>query len=115
MLELEASSAVSRDAIEAGMLICEYCKRSHPISNGIPRFVPSRNYADSFGLEWQAFPTTQLDEDWQQMYRVRFFQTTDFPRDMRGQTVLEVGCGAGAFTGIILETQARLFSLDMSA
>ncbi|MFZ0426407.1 MAG: class I SAM-dependent methyltransferase [Xanthobacteraceae bacterium] len=48
------------------------------------------------------------------MYRVRFFQTTGFPGDMRGQTVLEVGCGPGSFTGIILSTGARVFSSDLS-
>ena len=110
VLALEAGAPNSLDVIETGVLTCEDCKQSYPISNGIARFVPSKNYADSFGLEWQAFPKTQLDDDWQQMYRTRFFQTTEFPQDMRGQTVLEVGCGAGAFTGIILGTQARVFS-----
>jgi ubiquinone/menaquinone biosynthesis C-methylase UbiE/uncharacterized protein YbaR (Trm112 family) len=98
----------------AERLVCQGCNRNYPIVNGIPRFVPSRNYAESFGAEWAHFPKTLLDADWQQMYRARFAQTTNFPDDLRGQTVLEVGCGPGSFTGIILSTGARVFSSDLS-
>ena len=77
--------------------------------------MPSKSYADSFGVEWQRYPRTQLDSNWQRLYRDRFFQTTNFSEHLSGQTVLEVGCGAGAFTGIILTTGARLFSSDISA
>lgn len=103
------------EPVEAGALLCEACGERYPVQNGIPRFVPDRNYANSFGLEWQSYPKTQLDHHWQEMYRERFFQTTAFPEDLTGQTVLEAGCGAGAFTGIILSTGARLFSSDLSA
>lgn len=100
--------------IEAGALKCEGCGAEYTISNSIPRFVPLTNYADSFGLEWNSFSRTQLDRAWQDLYRTRFFYTTDFPQDMRGQTVLEAGCGPGTFTGLILQTGARLFSVDLS-
>jgi ubiquinone/menaquinone biosynthesis C-methylase UbiE/uncharacterized protein YbaR (Trm112 family) len=112
-LLLESQEEAS-GAVETGVLICQDCGLRYPISQAIPRFVPKNNYATSFGLEWQSFPKTQLDADWQQMYRERFFQTTEFPQDLAGLTVLEVGCGAGAFTGIILSTGARLFSSDLS-
>jgi SAM-dependent methyltransferase len=60
------------------------------------------------------FPQTLLDENWQSMCEDRFFRTTDFPQSLSGQKVLEVGCGPGSFTGIILQTGARLFSSDLS-
>lgn len=100
--------------IESGTLTCQGCRLQYPISNGIPRFVSSNNYAHSFGVEWENRPTTLLDKHWQQIYRDRFFHTTNFPQDLHGQTVLEVGCGPGSFTGIILSTGARLFSSDLS-
>jgi 2-polyprenyl-3-methyl-5-hydroxy-6-metoxy-1,4-benzoquinol methylase len=114
-LALDADSSGAADAIQTGCLTCEGCRRRYPIANGVPRFVPSKSYADSFGAEWHNFPKTLLDADWQDMYRVRFFQTTGFPGDLHGQTVLEVGCGPGSFTGIILSTGARVFSSDLSA
>jgi SAM-dependent methyltransferase len=113
-LTLEEDASAPSGRIETGTLTCPSCQQCYPISNAIPRFVPNKTYADSFGIEWHNFPKTQLDKHWQQMYRTRFFQTTEFPDDLSGQTILEVGCGAGAFTGIILETQAGLFSLDLS-
>ncbi len=104
-----------QSSVQTGNLVCQACRERYPITNGIPRFVPTKNYAQSFGVEWQNFPKTLLDKHWQQIYRERFFRTTDFPQDLRGQTVLEVGCGPGSFTGIILSTGARLFSSDLSA
>jgi 2-polyprenyl-3-methyl-5-hydroxy-6-metoxy-1,4-benzoquinol methylase/uncharacterized protein YbaR (Trm112 family) len=114
-LALELGLSDQPDPIETGILVCQNCGLRYQIVNGIPRFVPSSNYANSFGMQWHSFPKTQLDDDWQQIYRDRFFQTTNFPQDLRGQTLLEVGCGAGAFSGIILSTGARLFSSDLSA
>lgn len=113
-LALEPSSSGQPDPVETGILVCQRCGLRHPIARGIPRFVPSQNYADSFGLQWHSFPKTQLDDDWQRMYRDRFFQTTNFSENLHGQTVLEAGCGAGAFSGIILATGARLYSSDLS-
>jgi len=100
--------------IETGNLVCQGCGLQYPIENAIPRFVSSKNYAGSFGLEWQKFPKTLLDSHWQQIYQERFFHTTNFSPRLDGQTVLEVGCGPGSFTGIILKTGARLFSSDLS-
>jgi SAM-dependent methyltransferase len=106
---------VEQDAeVERGQLVCQVCGGAYPIVDSIPRFAPESNYADSFGLEWSTFPQTQLNENWQSLYKDRFFRTTDFPQSLFGQKVLEVGCGPGNFTGIILGTGARLFSFDLS-
>ena len=32
-----------------------------PIIDGIPIFVDSNNYADSFGFQWERFAKTQLE------------------------------------------------------
>jgi ubiquinone/menaquinone biosynthesis C-methylase UbiE/uncharacterized protein YbaR (Trm112 family) len=114
-LALESVWPERAEPVEKGALACQGCGRTYPIANGIPRFVPAENYATSFGVEWESFPRTLLDPGWQQMYRDRFFQTTGFLPDLRGQTVLEVGCGPGSFTGIMLATGARTFSSDLSA
>jgi SAM-dependent methyltransferase len=46
--------------------------------------------------------------------RVRFFATTGWAEDLRGQRVLEAGCGAGRFAGVALETGAEVYSFDLS-
>jgi ubiquinone/menaquinone biosynthesis C-methylase UbiE/uncharacterized protein YbaR (Trm112 family) len=114
-LAIESDVFDESGLIETGTLVCQGCGLRYPIANAIPRFVPSKNYARSFGLEWQRFPKTLLDGNWQQIYRERFFHTTNLAPHLDGQTVLEVGCGPGSFTGIILKTGARLFSSDLSS
>jgi hypothetical protein len=45
---------------QEGSLVCkEGC--TNEVLNGIPRFVPVKNYASSFGLQWNTFRATQLD------------------------------------------------------
>jgi SAM-dependent methyltransferase len=89
---------------------------------GIPRMIPaSNNYADAFGLQWKVYRETQLDS----------FTKTTLSRDRarrcfgeagwsmleagRRVNVLEVGCGAGRFTEVLLSTAASVTSVDLSS
>jgi len=81
-----------------------------PVVRGIPRFVPSEDYAAAFGWQWKRFRRSQLDS----------YSGTTISRDrltrclggsleaVRGKAVLEAGCGAGRFTEILLEAGARV-------
>jgi 2-polyprenyl-3-methyl-5-hydroxy-6-metoxy-1,4-benzoquinol methylase len=87
-----------------------------PVVGGIPRFVDSSNYASAFGLQWNAFQKTQLDS----------YTRTTISRDrlaravggsleiLRDKKILEVGCGAGRFTEIMLAWGGRVFACDLS-
>jgi len=87
-----------------------------PIVEGIPRFVDRDNYASGFGLQWKAFSKTQLDSH----------TGTTISRDrlarclggsmgvVRDKNVLEVGCGAGRFTEVLLQSGAKVFACDLS-
>jgi 2-polyprenyl-3-methyl-5-hydroxy-6-metoxy-1,4-benzoquinol methylase len=101
------------------------CCGGHSWSNdgGIPRMVQDSEsaYADAFGLQWKTFLRTQLDS----------YTGTPISRDRArrclgeecwallhrpGRThVLEVGCGAGRFTEVLLATGACVTSVDLSA
>jgi len=83
---------------------------------GIPRFVPTENYADNFGLQWNTFRRTQLDSfSGTTITRDRFFAQTEWkPERMRGSLVLDVGCGAGRFAEIAISTGARVIAVDYS-
>lgn len=103
-------------------LICDNCGTVFPVINGVPRFVPLENYADTFGLQWTTHPRTQLDSYTKlPISRNRLFQTTGWQslsplsrQEMDGQIILEAGSGAGRFTEILLETGAEVFSFDYS-
>jgi SAM-dependent methyltransferase len=110
-----ASLAQKNGNIAEGELTCNSCGRAFPIVRSIPRFVPSEDYAESFGYQWNYFDKTQLDSHMgNDLSRERFFATTQWPQKMDGQVILEAGCGMGRFTQIALETGAELFSFDLS-
>jgi len=88
-----------------------------PVIRGIPRFVPSEDYAAAFGWQWKRFRRSQLDS----------YSGTTISRDrltrclggslevVAGKAVLEAGCGAGRFTEILLEAGARVVAADLSS
>ena len=93
------------------------CEDGHafPVVRGIPRFVPSSNYADGFGFQWRRHATTQHDRfSGLPVSEERFFKETKWPRELDGETILEVGCGSGRFTSHALSTGARVTSIDLS-
>src|SRR5215470_13633321 len=88
-----------------------------PIINNIPRFVNSENYADAFGRQWNKFRKTQLDSHTgATISRDRLERCLGGSLDViKGKSVLEVGCGAGRFTEVMLKAGARVFACDLSS
>jgi SAM-dependent methyltransferase len=93
--------------------------RQYPIRGGIPRFSGDTNYTDSFGLQWNKFPATQMDRNEAKLRfsEERFFTETAWTLEsLAGQDVLEVGSGAGRFSRVVLQhTLAHLWSVDYSS
>jgi SAM-dependent methyltransferase len=87
-----------------------------PIVDGIPRFVAGQRYAGSFGIEWNRFPTTQLDRaNGTRISRVRFEAITGMqPEELRGRRVLEAGCGMGRFLDVLAGAGAEVWGADLS-
>lgn len=96
-------------------LACRSCGSEHPIILGVPRFVPSDGYAESFGRQWKAHSRTQLDSvSGLSITRDRFFAASRWPARLEGQKILEAGSGAGRFTEVLCATGADILSMDMS-
>lgn len=88
----------------------------YPIVRGIPRFVSSENYAEAFGEQWTRFPNTQLDSHTGLDFSERQLRGA-FGSDLselRGRRVLEVGCGPGRYTEILLKHGAIVDAFDYS-
>lgn len=101
--------------IRSGTVDCSACRIAYPIRNYIPRFVPSDNYARSFGVEWRRHARTQLDSaNGTRITRERWQRATGWLARLDGQRILEAGCGAGRFTEIALEAGCELVSFDLS-
>jgi SAM-dependent methyltransferase/uncharacterized protein YbaR (Trm112 family) len=103
--------------IETGWLVSEDRLHRYPISNGIPRFVSESNYADNFGMQWNMFSKTQLDShSGHPISADRFWAATGWnPNELRGQWVLDVGCGSGRFAEVALNAGAKVIALDYSS
>lgn len=102
--------------VRSGRLVSEDGRHSYPIREFIPRFVPESNYADNFGMQWNKFSRTQLDShSGHPISAERFWKATGWtPEQIRGQWVLDIGCGSGRFAEIALQAGAHVVALDYS-
>lgn len=85
--------------------------------NGAYRVLESdENYTENFGYQWNKFVKTQIDDQQNNISKIRFFAETNWDKeDLAGKNVLEVGSGAGRFSEVILNhTKANLYSVDYS-
>jgi SAM-dependent methyltransferase len=89
---------------------------SYPVVDGIPRFVSAESYAAGFGLEWTIHSQTQLDSrTGRTVSRTRLERCLGMPvSETRGLRVLEIGCGAGRFTELLVEAGAIVHAVDLS-
>lgn len=90
---------------------------SFPRRDGIPRFVEGPGYADAFGAQWIRHRLTQLDSHSGlpvTEVRARRCLGEELWSDLAGRHVLEVGCGAGRFTEVLLGRGALVTSIDLS-
>src|SRR5271155_3778907 len=111
----DSDKRVDREFIPES-LRCQNCSAVYQIIDGIPRFVSSDNYAQSFGFQWNTHEKTQLDSySGRPISEKRLFDVTGWPTEMSGQVVLEAGSGAGRFTECLLQTGATVFSFDYSS
>ncbi len=111
-------ASVARE--EAGDIVegtLESANGTVPIRGSIPRFIAQPGYLTSFGEQWNRYRRTQIDKfNGTTLSRDRFFSGTGWTAaDLRGQSILEVGCGAGRFTQVMLDAGADVVSLDASA
>ena len=101
--------------IEGGQVACPACHHHYPVEGGVARFVAKENYASSFGFQWHQHARTQYDSfSGVPVSERRFFGVTGWNRNLSGQLILEVGCGAGRFTEQAALTGGFVVSVDYS-
>lgn len=115
--ELELFVVERRDgAVWQGTLRSVMTRKEYPIHNGIPRFVSDNSYVGSFGLQWNRFSQVQLDSANGARYsHQRFEQETLWsPEQVKGQWMLDAGCGCGRFAEVAAEMGAQVVAMDYS-
>ena len=102
--------------IKTGNLIALNNGKKYPIIDFIPRFVPEKNYAANFGIEWNIHNRTQFDDSSGfNVSEERFRHETKWGYKLEGEIILEAGSGSGRFTKHALETKAMVISFDFSS
>ena len=82
---------------------------------GIPRFVDSDAYAESFSFEWQRHVRTQLDSAASDESERTFTEKTGLtPADVAGKLVLDAGCGMGRFADVVSRWGGHVVGIDLS-
>lgn len=102
-----------------GVLRCEACAASFPITAGIPRFAQlsevesdKQATAANFGWQWQHF--TEDDSRYAEQFLGWIAPVT--PEFFRGKVVLEGGCGKGRHTQLAARWGAEdVVGIDLSA
>lgn len=102
--------------VVTGNLTCKKCQAKYPIVSGIPRFVSSVNYGNSFGYQWNQFKTEQMDcFNGTRLSEKRFYSETGWTKQwMEGKWILDAGCGAGRFLDIASQSNCEVIGVDIS-
>ena len=111
---------VKEKHVVTGNLITYDGRYSYPIIRGIPRFVEREFYSNSFGYEWTKFPRIQYED--QNIGKPMEGQTTEMfhaitglnPEEMKGNAIIEFGCGPGRFLDIVRRNGAIAIGIDLS-
>ncbi len=86
------------------------------IDGDIPSYAKNYlDYSESFGLQWNKFSKTQLDSYTKtQISEKRLQRLMGNLNLIKDKVVLEIGCGSGRFTEVLLKYGAIVVSVDMS-
>ncbi len=104
-----------KDQVMEGMLICPSCAGTYPIRKGIPRFVDSDKYVNTFSFQrrmvrkhWDYYSTEGSAEQ-------MFSDLTPIPiEEYRKNVLLDAGCGYGRWVRFFSDRGVRVVGVDLS-
>ncbi len=101
--------------VRTGRLRCRGCSDVYPIVRSVPRFVDADAYVGSFSIQRRHVRDHFVDYVKDQSGYELFFNTTGFEAsDVRGELILEVGCGYGRFVDVVQQHEGTIIGIDLS-
>lgn len=107
------------DEILKGKLVSS--SNEYEIINSIPRFINKENYSNNFGWQWNKWASVQFEHSNinkpMEGYTTRMFnQITEWEKDnLSEKIVLDMGCGSGRFTDVVLSNGGYVIAVDNSS
>ncbi len=102
------------EEILEGALTCKGCGKAYPITKGVPRFVDADGYVENFSIQWQRLRSSSKPPKVNRALG-QFTHRTDFDLSkVKGEWILEAGCGAGRFVKLVSEQGAEVVGVDLS-
>jgi SAM-dependent methyltransferase len=89
--------------------VCEYCRASFPVRQGVPRLA-REPYVASFGRQWNRYAVVRPEED-AAVFRIK---TGLDPATLKDRLVLDAGCGGGRYARLLGAQGARVVGVDLS-
>jgi SAM-dependent methyltransferase len=113
--QLRLADDSGQDPVLEGALVSPSGAR-YPVVAGVPRFVGSSGYTQSFGLQWNRFARVQFDSVTGGTYSLRRFDAEVGwdASEIGGKWVVDAGCGAGRFAEIASSRGAEVLAVDLS-
>lgn len=112
-LELEGLLLCPKDRTalrpSAGGWACPQCEFCAPVEREVTRFA-GEGYTESFGRQWNRYDVVRDEED-AAVFRVK---TGCEAGALRGQLVLDAGCGGGRYARLLGLAGARVVGVDLS-
>lgn len=116
-LRLVARRSLPNGSIEAGALVTPD-GREYPIRAGVPRFVESGGYAESFDFEWERWSRVQYEAENvgrpMEGHTTSMWELATGLAPGPGETVVEFGCGGGRFLDVVRRRGARAVGLELT-
>jgi SAM-dependent methyltransferase len=104
-----------KDQVMEGMLTCPSCDRSYPIRKGIPRFVDSDKYVDTFSFQRRAVRKHWDYYTAEDSAERLFPDLTPIPiEEYRKGILLDAGCGYGRWVRFFSDRGVHVVGVDLS-
>ena len=98
----------------SGKLVCEHCSKNYQINNGVPCFVSSDQYVNSFSYEWGKHSKTQLEIDVEHTEYLFFKELGINKNELKNLKVLDAGVGPGRYAFIPINSGSEFHGVDLS-
>lgn len=112
------NEVIINNTLESGLLVSK--SSTYKITNGIPRFVSENNYSENFGWQWNKWSTLQFEENnlnkpMEGHTSNMFFKITNWqPSDIENKYILDLGCGSGRFSDLVVNLKGIPILVDNS-